>query len=487
MNTLEKYLNKKSENFTKKDIMKFVSKNGISAVNFRYVAGDGRLKTLNFSLSGEKYLDRILSCGERVDGSSLFKGIDAASSDLYVVPKYSSAFVNPFSPIPALDIICSFYDKEGNPFSSSPDNILKKACLNFEKESGCGLYALGELEYYLIAPRSSLYPTQAQKGYHESYPFNKWEFLRVEAASLISQCGGHVKYAHSEVGYIRSEDSEMSQHEIEFLPVPAQKAAEEIAIARWILFSLGYKYGVTITFAPKISVGHAGSGFHIHSCLMKKNKNIMLKGRELSPEALKLIAGYLKAAKSLTAFGNTVPTSYLRLVPNQEAPVNICWGYRNRSALIRVPLGWTCSKNMACDLNPAEKKFPAPSHAQTVEIRSADGSANVYFLLAGLACAAAEGFRDKNAEAFAKAHYAEKNVFKYKESGKNFPSLPSSCAQSAKSLLEERAVYEKGGFPSQVVDSCAAKLSSYGDENLSEKLYGKDEEIKKVVDEYLYC
>ncbi len=487
MSALEKMLNKKSDSFTKKDIMAFARKNSVSALNFRYVAGDGRLKTLNFSFSDEKHLDRILSCGERVDGSSLFKGIDAASSDLYVVPKYSSAFLNPFSPVPAIDIICSFYDKDGSPFLSSPENILKKACSNFEKISGCQLNALGELEYYLIAPRSNLYPAQAQKGYHESYPFNKWEFLRVEAASLISQCGGHVKYAHSEVGYIRNEENEMSQHEIEFLPVEAEKAAEEIAVARWILFSLGYKYGVTVTFAPKISVGHAGCGFHIHSCLMKKGKNIMLKGRDLSPEALKLIAGYLKSAKSLTAFGNTVPTSYLRLVPNQEAPVNVCWGYRNRSALIRVPLGWTCSKNMACDLNPKERKSPPPPHAQTVEIRSADGSANVYLLLAGLACAASKGFSEKDSERFAMDHYADKNVFKAKEMEKKFPALPYSCHQSARSLIEEREIYEKGGFPPQVIDSIAAKLYSYGDENLSEKLYGKDEEIKKLVDNYLYC
>lgn len=487
MSIIEKQLNKKSENFTKKDIISFVKKNSVQAVNFRYVAGDGRLKTLNFSVKDLKYLDKILSCGERVDGSSLFKGIDASSSDLYVIPKYSTAFVNPFSPVPAIDIICSFYDREGKPFASSPDNILKRAAAGFESASGCKLHALGELEYYLIGPRSPLYPAQAQKGYHESYPFNKWEFLRAEAASLISDCGGHVKYAHSEVGFIRSEEGEMSQHEIEFLPVPLERAAEEIAVARWILFSLGYKYGVVITFAPKISVGHAGSGFHIHSCLVKNGKNIMLKGKDLSPEAMKLIAGYLKAARSLTAFGNTVPTSYLRLVPHQEAPINICWGYRNRSALVRVPLGWTSGVNMAADLNPSEKKNSSLPPSQTVEIRSADGSANVYLLLAGMACAASAGFKQTDSISFAKDHFVDRNVFTKEGPVKNFPLLPSSCQESAEALLKEREIYESGGFPATVIDSCAQKLLSYGDKNLSEKLYGKDEEIKKLVETYLYC
>jgi len=487
MSIIEKQLNKKSENFTKKDIISFVKKNSVQAVNFRYIAGDGRLKTLNFSVKDEKYLDRILSYGERVDGSSLFKGIGAHSSDLYVVPKYSTAFVNPFSPIPAVDIICSFYGRDGNPFSASPDNILKKASSYFGKVSGLELHALGELEYYLIGPKGDLYPTQAQKGYHESYPFNKWEFLRTEAVSLISDCGGHVKYAHSEVGFIRNDDREMSQHEIEFLPVPLEKAAEEIVISRWILSCLGYKYGVTITFAPKISVGHAGSGFHIHSCLMKKGKNVMIKGADLSNDALKLMAGYLKVAKSLTAFGNTVPTSYLRLVPNQEAPINVCWGYRNRSALVRVPLGWTGSVNMSADLNPLEKKSNSLAPSQTVEIRSADGSANVYLLLAGLACAASKGFKDADSLSFIKDHFVDSNAFSKENSDKEFEKLPSSCQESAEYLIKDRDVYEQGGFTKEVIDSCAQKLMSYGDKNLSERLYGKDEEIKKLVETYIYC
>ena len=96
-NKVAKYLNKQPHSFTKKDIIKFIEGNDIRMVNFRYVGGDGKLKTLNFSISDSKYLDRILSAGERVDGSSLFKNIDASSSDLYVIPKYKTAFLNPFS------------------------------------------------------------------------------------------------------------------------------------------------------------------------------------------------------------------------------------------------------------------------------------------------------------------------------------------------------------------------------------------------------
>ena len=89
-------LKKKRSAFTKADIKKFKSQ-GIRHVNFMYAGGDGRLKTLNFVLNDEAYLDEILSCGERVDGSSLFSYIEASSSDLYVVPRFSSAFVDPFA------------------------------------------------------------------------------------------------------------------------------------------------------------------------------------------------------------------------------------------------------------------------------------------------------------------------------------------------------------------------------------------------------
>ena len=485
MTKIEKYLNKDSKNFTKKDIIRFAKENDIKALNFRYVASDGKLKTLNFVYNDFKYLDKILSCGERVDGSSLFKNIDASASDLYVIPKYSSVFINPFSENPTLEIICSFYDKDGNPFSSSPENILRKAELEFKKSTGLELHTLGELEYYVISQKNMLYPTLTQKGYHESYPYNKWEFLRTEAASLMSEAGCHIKYAHSEVGFIRTQEEEMSQNEIEFLPVNVSKSADELAIARWILSSIGYKYGVVITFAPKISIGHAGSGFHIHSCLIKNGKNQMNYKGELSDDAMKLIAGYLFLSKSITAFGNTVPTSYLRLVPNQEAPINICWGYRNRSALIRVPLGWNNGKSMAADLNNAKDDFKYESN-QTVEIRSADGSANVYLLLSALCCAALSGFEMKKPLDYAKSLFVDKNIFHEKEN--KFESLPNSCYESAQILLKDRAFYERHGiFPPSVIDSISKKLSSYNDKNLSEKLYGKEEEIKKLVDEYLYC
>lgn len=106
--------------------------------------------------------------------------------------------------------------------------------------------------------------------------------------------------------------------------------------------NLGYKYGSNVTFAHKITAGKAGSGLHIHMRIMKDGKNQMLVDGVLSETARKAIAGMMVLAPSITAFGNTNPTSYFRLVPHQEAPTNVCWGDRNRSVLVRVPLGMGC-------------------------------------------------------------------------------------------------------------------------------------------------
>ena len=95
-NKLVKYLKKPANEFTRHDIIRFIEENGIEMVNFRYAGEDGKLKTLNFVITSRDYLESILATGERVDGSSLFSYVEAASSDLYVIPRFSTAFVNPF-------------------------------------------------------------------------------------------------------------------------------------------------------------------------------------------------------------------------------------------------------------------------------------------------------------------------------------------------------------------------------------------------------
>ena len=138
-----------------------------------------------------------------------------------------------------------------------------------------------------------------------------------------------------------------------------------------MLREVAHSYGIHVSFSPKIAVGQAGSGMHFHTRLVKDGVNQFSTGSGLTETALKVIGGYLSHAASLTAFGNTVPTSFLRLVPHQEAPTAICWGDRNRSVLVRVPLGWqNIDDSMFRDANPAEPPIDElPNDSQTVELR----------------------------------------------------------------------------------------------------------------------
>jgi glutamine synthetase len=218
---------------------------------------------------------------------------------------------------------------------------------------------------------------------------------------------------------------------------------------------------------------------------------MMVANDKLSDDAKKMIAGLLDLAGALTAFGNTIPTSYLRLVPHQEAPTNICWGDRNRSVLVRVPLGWTGDINMVKDANPQEtSEIKMLDSKQTVEIRSGDGSADVYLYMAGIIVAAQHGLQMPNALELAEKLYVNVNIFhdEHKEKLATLQGLPISCYESALALEEKREIFQKGGvFQPGLIDSTIKMLKSHNDEHLSEELYGKHDEIYKLVMKYLHC
>ena len=489
-NPLVQYLNKPSSEFTKNDIIRYAEDHDIAMVNFRYCGWDGRLKTLNFVINSKQHLDSILSYGERVDGSSLFSFIEAGSSDLYVLPRYKTAFRNPFSEVPTLDILCSYYNKDGEPLASSPEYILKKAHQTLTERTGYTLDAMGELEYYIISKKDELFEATDQRGYHEAEPFSKWGAFRREAMLAIAEAGGLIKYGHSEVGNFTVDDLEYEQNEIEFAPTNIEDAADQLLIAKWILRTLAHKYGVTVTFAPKITTGKAGSGMHVHSRLMKKGQNMMTKkSGELSEIAKRVIAGYLDLSPSLTAFGNLNPMSYFRLVPHQEAPTNICWGDRNRSVLVRVPLGWNGKLTMANDANPQEPAIDTRElNRQTVELRSPDGSADVYMLMAGIAIAALHGLEMKDALKYAEKTYVDVNIFNDKKRLSELNHLPASCWESGIALENQKSHYLKYGiFTEGTLDGIIKYHKQFNDQNLREELKDKPEELLKMVKKYFHC
>jgi glutamine synthetase len=296
-----------------------------------------------------------------------------------------------------------------------------------------------------------------------------------------------IKYGHAEVGNILSGDLEMVQHEIEFLPCAIEDAADQLVTAKWAVREVAYRHNLEVSFAPKIIAGQAGSGLHIHTRFMKDERNAMTDGAGLNDTARKIIAGFLMCAESLTAFGNTVPTSFLRLVPHQEAPTSICWGDRNRSVLVRVPLGWQgMGDRMLRDANPLEsaEAMGAWEDTQTVELRSPDGSANVHLLLAGMAVAGRYGLEHPDALKLADQLYVKADATKVE----GLKQLPASCSESADCLARERARYEEAGvFPAGLIDALIQGLKAYDDLNMSERVFGNADSLKKLVDRHLHC
>ena len=528
-NRVVAFLQKLPQEFTKQDIIRFIEENGIKMVNFMYPGGDGKLKTLNFVISDRDYLETILTCGERVDGSSLFSFIQASASDLYVLPRFATAFVDPFSEIPTLCLLCSYFDKDGQPLASSPEQTLRRAAKAFRDVTGMDYEAMGELEYYVIKPAEGVYPAIDQRGYHESAPYAKTNDFRTRCMYYIAQTGGQIKYGHSEVGNFEQDGLVYEQNEIEFLPVPVCEAADQLMIAKWVIRNLAWREGLNVTFAPKITTGKAGSGLHVHMRITKDGRNMMLRptppplpvkegsncpcenekltdgvstplpdregqGGEspsLSDDALRMIAGMMDLAPSITAFGNKNPTSYFRLVPHQEAPTNVCWGDRNRSVLVRVPLGWTAKADMSALANPLEKSSDFDTtQKQTVEMRSPDGSADIYQLLAGLCVACRHGFEMEGALEVAEKNYVDVNIHDAAHADKlaTLAQLPDSCEASADCLAKQRAAFEAHGvFSATMIDGIIAQLRSFGDRTLRADISNDKAKIAALVEEYFHC
>lgn len=474
--TICSILGKKKDEIQREDVLRLIKDLGLTQINLNYIGLDGKMMELKVPINDLAYAELILAQGERLDGSSVFKGIvETGKSDLYVLPIYNTAFVSPFDE-DTLGIFCRFLDKEGELASYVPENILLQAHNLFKKKTGKVLNALGELEFYLIYERTdNLFTGLEQRGYHQSAPFSKCSGIVNEMLRIISSLTGAVKYAHGEVGYIsnlKSDDPEINgkaceQFEIEFLPRAIDEAAYYVALAKWVIRNVAYKYGCSVTFTPKLEEGMAGSGLHFHLEICDKSgKNLMVTPQgELSEESLRLIGGLCKYSASLTAFGNTVSSAYLRLVANQEAPTRICWSAQNRHALIRVPLGWNNVGDMAKKVNPAQStSYVDPKGSrQTVEIRSPDGSAHVSLLLAGIASAAAWGMMSNESLETAKRYYVEKFE------GQTLENLPSSCHGSALALERDRKLYEDDSFfPTTVIDWAIKHLKNEKDENLYE-------------------
>lgn len=457
--TLVRLLDKPASDFTLDDLVAAVERLELRQVNLRYVGGDGRLKTLAFVPASREHLVEVLSRGERVDGSSVFEGTSTEDSDVYVVPRYRTAFVNPFGEHDSLDVLCSFYREDGTPLPHAREQVVRRAAEALTRHTGLVLEAFGELEYYLVGDPDRLYPVEPERGYQESPPFSKGQAVREQVLHHLAAMGIRLKYGHGEVGNILEPERQLVQHEIELWPVPVEEAADALVLAKWVVREVAHAHGLEATFAPSVSGDGAGNGLHVHSRLVRDGANVIVDDDGLTDTGLRLVAGYLAAAPALTALGNTVPTSYLRFSDGDESPDRICWGETDRTGLVRVPLAWRDDvlPTMVAHANPQHPPaLPdlAP-HPQTVELRLGDGSADVHLLLAGMAVAARHGLATVDGPQEAARLSADRDD----ADAEDFDELPSSCGASALVLETARGRFEEDDvFPAGLVDSIVSRL-----------------------------
>ncbi len=478
---LVRRLGKPPEAWQRRDLVELCLEDGIRVVNLRYPSLDGKLRELRLPVGGRKALDRLLAAGERVDGSSLFPGIfDAGGSDLYAVPVYRWAFLNPWA-TDELDVVCRFAGRDGAPCATTPDNVLAAAAQRLCESSGAVLEALAELELYLLLERrDDRFAGRAQRNYHQSVPYVHGHEIVDEILRTTAAVTGRVKYCHSEVGYIdRLESSvpeldgrRVEQYELEMDLMPIEDLGCWLTVARWLIRATAARHGASATFVPKLDEGMAGSGMHLHLALTRDGRNAMGDGEGgLSGDALRLLGGVLGRAAPLTAFGNTVAASYLRLVPDQEAPTRICWGRRNRSSLLRVPLDFHTPRRLDQAVNPGEEgPYPASLARPTVEYRSPDGSAFGHLLLAAVTLAVAEGLTDDDALERARRLEVRANVFSDSALRDTLECLPPTAVAAAEQLRTSRGFFERGGFPPQLLDTVISKLETEADVGLSARL-----------------
>jgi glutamine synthetase len=339
-----------------------------------------------------------------------------------------------------LVVFCAHYGRDGAPLPESPDTIVRKASAHLHEQTGVELQALGEVEFFLgRRPEETDIYGATERGYHASSPFVFGEPLRRRAMVMLAEIGIPVKYGHSEVGYIPADEVDAriwEQHEIELALQPLPQAADAVLIAQWLLRNLAQKTGWRCSFDPVLRRGHAGSGLHFHLSPVVDgvHQKHSTPDGALEPYGKWLIAGLVRHADGLMAFGNRTQNSFVRLTQAKEAPSTVTWGRYNRKALIRLPI-------VATD---EEGRSVSP---ETVEFRLPDGSAHPHLLLAGIAQAAmaARGFDNLDS-------LLEKTNSQTLQAPYAIP-VPRTFPEVADGLRQHRQSFEAGGvFPRHVID-----------------------------------
>jgi len=404
-------------------VLEKAKRDGIKFVQLQFTDLFGAVKEVTLPV---QHLPESLEKGTWFDGSSIEGFARIHESDMYLLPDESTYAVLPFSNGSGkiARIICDVYRPNGKPFEGDPRQILKKTLAEAAKMGF--IYNTGpELEFFLFRTENSR-PTLAthdSAGYFDLSTIDLASDIRREITVALESFGINVEMAHHEVAD--------GQHEIDFRYAEALTTADRAITLKFVVKSIAQSHGVHATFMPKPVFGISGSGMHVHQSLFdsKTKKTAFYEPGSkyrLSKTALGFIAGQLAHARAFSAITAPTVNSYKRLVPGYEAPVYVCWGQVNRSALIRVP-----------------SYSPGREQATRAELRCPDPACNPYLAFAAMLAAGLDGIK----RGLAAPEPVEDDVYGFNEEklqSMGIATLPGSLAEALEEL--KKSTLMKGVF-----------------------------------------
>jgi glutamine synthetase len=431
---------------TPKEVLNFAKENDVKMVDVKFTDFVGMWQ--HFSVPLSELDEGSFEDGFGFDGSSIRGWQPIHASDMLVIPDPSTACIDPFTEVTTLSLICDIVDPiTREAYEKDPRNVAKKA-ENYLKSTGVGDTAFfgPEPEFfifddvrYITTQNKSYYEVDSVEGrwntardenpnlgykprYKEGYfpvpPTDSLQDLRNEMVMEMMKLGMNVECQHHEV-------ATAGQAEIDLRFDELLKMGDKLMWFKYIIKNVAWRNGKTVTFMPKPLFGDNGTGMHTHQSIWKGGKNLFA-GNEyggMSKEALWYIGGILKHAKAICAFTNPTTNSYKRLVPGYEAPVNLAYSSRNRSAAVRIPM------------------YSMSEKAKRIEVRFPDPSANGYMAFAAMLMAGLDGIENKMDPGEA----LDKDIYSLSpEELANVPSTPGSLEEALDALENDHDFLMKG-------------------------------------------
>ncbi len=442
---------------TPKEVLEFAKKNKVEIVDLKFIDLPGLWQ--HFSISTSQFNADLFDGGIGFDGSSIrgFKTIE--ESDMLLFPDPNTAMLDPFTSHPTLSLICNVRDPvTGESYSRDPRYIAQKA-EKYLKSTGIAdtSYWGPEIEFYILdnvrfdqsynygfyyidseegfwnsgnGERPNLgYKPRYKEGYFPVAPMDHLQDIRSEMLRTMERCGIVVEIHHHEVGTA-------GQAEIDMHYTTLTKMADQVLLYKYVIKNVARRHGKTVTVMPKPLFQDNGSGMHTHQSLWKSGKNVFYdkKGYGLiSNTARHYIGGILKHADALCGLVAPTTNSYRRLVPGYEAPINLVYSQRNRSACVRIPMYTTSEK------------------AKRLEFRTPDPSCNPYLAFPAMLMAGLDGIRNK----IEPPKPIDKDLYELKpEEAAKVKSVPGSLEQALDALERDHDFLLKGDvFTKDVIET----------------------------------